>query len=84
MRKFNQKSNVPGNIIETKRNEKGLTREDLAKELQLLGLNVDRHYVYRVEKQSVLLKDFELFAFSKILDIDLNRLKSIFDENKNT
>lgn len=80
MRKYNGKPNIAGNIIEKAREDKKLSRDELASELQLLGFNVDRVYVYKVEKNQVLIKDFELVAFSIILDIDLNELKIFYNK----
>ena len=75
MRKYNEQSNISGEIIEKYRVKQNMSREDLAAKLQLLGINVDRSYIYRIERQKVLLKDFELIAICKILDIDYNELK---------
>ena len=75
MRKYNEQSNISGEIIEKYRVKQNMSREDLAAKLQLLGINVDRSYIYRIERQKVLLKDFELIAICKILDIDYIELK---------
>ena len=80
MRKYNGKSNVAGSVIKKAREDKKLSRDELASELQLLGLNVDRVYVFKVEKNQVILKDFELIAFSIILDMDLNELKTFYNK----
>ena len=77
MRKFNDALNIAGKIIENKRLSKNLSREDLAKELQLLGIIVDRSFIYRIEKQFSSIKDYELIAICKILDINLEELKNI-------
>lgn len=77
MRKFNENSNLCGKIIEDARLSKGLSREDLSNKLQLLGISVDRSFVYRIEKQTSILKDFELLAICDILEIDLNTLVSL-------
>lgn len=75
MRKYNGKSNVSGKIIENYRNAKNMTREDLAKQLQLLGINIDRSGILRIEKNKVILKDFELLAIIRILNINLEDLQ---------
>lgn len=77
MRKFNEKSNLAGNLIQTVRENKNITKEDLCKELQLMGINIDRIHLYRLEKGVVIIKDFELVAICKILDIDINNLKNL-------
>lgn len=75
MRKYNQKPNVAGKLIEKVRISKNMSREDLAKQMQLMGINVDRSFVYRIENQEVLIKDFELIAICKILEIDIKKLE---------
>ena len=78
MRKFNNSLNISGKIIESARLSKNLSREDLAKKLQLLGIAVDRSFIYRIEKQFCSIKDYELIAICKILDINIESFKNIF------
>ena len=79
MRKYNGLPNVSGKIIEEYRLKNDMSREDLSKKLQLMGINIDRNNVYRIEKGKVLLKDFELIGIAKALDIDLNKLKDLLN-----
>ena len=74
MRKFNNKSNISGNLIKQIREDKGISKEDLCKQLQLLGINIDRVHLYRIENGRVILKDFELIAICKILNINMDQL----------
>lgn len=66
MRKFNNKSNLAGAIIKKYRLENNLSGEELAKLLQLNGLDVDRSYVFRIEKGKAIIKDFELIHFCDV------------------
>lgn len=75
MRKYNGKSNVSGKIIENYRNNKNMTRDDLAKQLQLLGINIDRTGILRIENNKIILKDFELLAIITILNINIEDLQ---------
>lgn len=79
MRKFVGKSNVAGNLIEKALTEQNMTKEDLCRKLQLLGINIDRVHLYRITKRKVVLKDFELIAICKILKIDLNTLVNLIE-----
>ena len=79
MRKFNNNKNLAGKFIKEKRLAKNLNRTDLARELQLIGLNVSIDYVYRVETNRVIIKDFELIAFAIVLKFDLNELKKLYE-----
>lgn len=74
MKKYNNKPNLTGNLIESFRVKKGFTKEDVCKKLQLLGINIDRNELYRMEKNQMIIKDFELVGFCKILDINCNDL----------
>ncbi len=80
MRRYNNKLNISGKVIENARLSKNLSREELSNKLQLMGLNVDRSFVYRIEKQSSTLKDFELIAIATILELDLENLKKLMDK----
>ena len=76
MRKYNEKSNICGELIENYRLNQNMSRENLAEQLQLLGINIDRTHILRIEKGNVILKDFELIAICKILNINYSDLTS--------
>lgn len=75
MRKYNGKSNISGETIEKYREALNMSRETLAEKLQLAGLNIDRSHIFRIEKNKVILKDFELIAICKILGIKYPELE---------
>lgn len=79
MRKINGKSNLCGEYLKSKRIEKNLNRSQLEKKLQLLGLSITVDYIYRIETNRIILKDFELIAFSIALDLNLNELKNLYN-----
>ncbi len=81
MRKFNDKSSFSGQIIREYRLNNHMSAEKLAEKLQLMGFNVDRTYIHKVEKNKVVLKDFELIAIGKILRIDYRKLETLYDDN---
>lgn len=81
MRKFNDKSSFSGALIREYRLKNHMSAEKLAQKLQLMGFNVDRTYIHKVEKNKVVLKDFELVAFGKILKIDYKKLEDLYDDN---
>lgn len=81
MRKYNGKSNVCGEIVEKTRLAKNMSREDLAKKLQLAGLNVDRTHILRIEKGRVIVKDFELLIICNVLGINYTSLESELNRN---
>ena len=77
MRKYNGKSNIAGNFIEDSLSKKKMKKEELCRHLQLHGINIDRFHLYRIINGQVILKDFELIAVCKILDINCEELKSL-------
>ena len=81
MRKYNGKSNISGIVIEKYRNVRGLSREELAEKLQLLGINCDRTSIYRIETGKVILKDFELLTICKVLKINYVDLEKQINKN---
>ena len=80
MRKYNSRSNICGKIIENARLSQNLSREELSHKLQLIGIPVDRSFVYRIEKEKSILKDFELIAICDILGINIENLKSLLKQ----
>lgn len=77
MRKYEGKSNISGEVIKKILQEKDITKENLCRKLQLMGINIDRWHLYDILDCKVILKDFELIAISKVLNIDLNELKNM-------
>ena len=81
MRKFNKQSSFSGEIIREYRLNNHMSAEKLAEKLQLMGFNVDRTYIHKVETNKVVLKDFELIAIAKILKLDYKKLETLYDGN---
>lgn len=79
MKKFNNNPNIIGNLIKKAREKKHYTKADLIRELELLGIEMHRNEIYRIENNLIFVKDFELVAFCIVLDIDFNDLKHFFD-----
>lgn len=82
MRKFNEKSNLAGDIIRKYRLKNNLSGEELSKLLQLNGLDVDRSYIFRIERGKAIIKDFELIHFCEVLKIDYKELKDELNKFK--
>lgn len=56
-----------------------MTKTELSKQLELRGININRDELLLIEKNKLLVKDFELAALSEILNINLNDLKKYLD-----
>ncbi len=79
MKKFNNKPNIIGNLLKTAREKKHYTKVDLCRELELIGIEMSRNEIYRIEHNQMIVKDFEFVAFCLVLDIQIDDLKAFFD-----
>lgn len=74
-KKFKGKKNISGTLIKKYREAMGLTKFYFCKRLEFEGVNISRNELLLIEKNQLLVKDFEIAAISKVLNIDLNNLK---------
>ncbi len=72
------KCNISGPNIRKYREEAGLSQEQLAARLQLLGHNINQKAISRLETGDRIVPDFELVYFSKALGIPLHILLEPF------
>ncbi len=79
LKKYYNKKNIAGALIKEAREKKEMTKTELSKKLELKGVCINRDELLLMEKNQLLVKDFELAAISEILDIDLNNLKNYLD-----
>lgn len=82
MKKFEGKSNAYGKIIEKYRKNKNMSRTDVSRELDLIDIPINPDELYRIERQNMILKDYELIAICMILDIDYNDLIKVIKKKK--
>lgn len=74
VKKLNGKSNVIGKNIKKYRELRNLTQRELSNKIALLGLDIYHSDISQIENQKLLLKDFEIIAFSKALNISIEQL----------
>ena len=80
MQKYdNNKSNVIGNLIKSYRIKQNLKKVELCKQLQLHAVYIDTTELKRMEEGEMIIKDFELIAFCKVLNINYVDLKSAIE-----
>ena len=80
IKKYNNISkNITGEIIKENREKQKISRIQLSNKLELLGIYLDRNEIRLIENNELMIKDFELIAIAKILNIDLNNFKTLFD-----
>lgn len=77
---YNNKKNISNTLIKQSREEKQMTKTELCKRLELKGVYINRDELLKIEKNQLMVKDFELVAISEILDIDLNNLKDYLED----
>lgn len=79
IKQYNNKKNISGILIKNAREKMQMTKTELSKQLELRGININRDELLLIEKNKLLVKDFELAALSEILNINLNDLKKYLD-----
>jgi hypothetical protein len=80
MKKYEgKKSNVIGNLIKKYREEKGFEKIEVSRMLQLHAVYLDSTELKRIEDGTQIVKDFELIALCKVLDINYEDLKNCIE-----
>lgn len=81
--KYNDKLNVIGSVIRTYREQANLSQADVSAKLTLLGIDVPKNSIQRLESGDRIIKDYELAAISKILNVSTDTLlKDFLDKLK--
>ena len=83
VKKLNEKSNVIGKNIKKYRELRNLSQRELSDKIALLGVDIYHSDISLIENQKLLLKDFEIIAFCKVLKVSYDQLfedtDNIFD-----
>ena len=74
VKKLNGTSNVIGRNIKKYRELRGLTQRELSNKIALLGIDIYHSDISQIENQKLLLKDFEIIAFCKVLNVSYEQL----------
>lgn len=77
-RKYDTKSNVIGDKIKQLRKSKKLSRATLSNKLMMLGIDINQDSIYKIEKGTRIIKDFELAALSIVLEVSESELLQDF------
>ena len=72
--KFNGNMNVTGRLVKKYRMDKGLSYEQLATKLELIGISIHKQSLYDIENNKRTVKDYELFGIAYVLGINVNDL----------
>lgn len=76
---YNGKKNICGDRIHEARCKLRLTQSDLAAQLQINGIIIERDSISRIEIGTRFVADYELRELSKILKVTVNWLLGIED-----
>lgn len=79
MNKFKDRSNISGKIINTARIENNLSLEKLSNKLELIGVRLYPNDLFLIENEKRIVKDFELMAICKVLNIDIKTVRKEID-----
>ena len=70
----NDRNNICGDKIFIARKSLNLSQKKLADKLQILGLDVGKNAIQRIESGERFITDIELVIISKALDVDIKWL----------
>jgi len=76
---INGENNICGKNVTQYRKNMGLSQRQLADRLQLLGLDVDKNAIQRIEAGKRFVTDIEIVFLSKALRTTVNQLLGIPD-----
>lgn len=81
MTKYNDKLNVIGEKIKYYREKNNLSLSQLSNQLMLIGIDIPKSSLQRIETGGRVIKDYELAGLSKVFKISPNTLlKDFLDE----
>ena len=71
---YNGKKNISGDRIRKARQRKRLSQADLAAQMQVEGIIIERDSISRIEIGTRFVPDYELPVFSKVLNVSVDWL----------
>ena len=77
---FDGKNNVCGKNVAIMRKKLNISQRELAERMQLMGYDLDKNAIQRIESGQRFVTDIEVQALAKVFDVELHTL---FDENLN-
>ena len=71
---YNGKKNICGKRVKEARRKMGLSQQELAAQLQIEGINIERDSVSRIEIGTRFVADYEILVISKVLNVSADYL----------
>ena len=75
---YNENSNIISEKLRDLRKKRGLSQEELAAQMQLLGVDISQPLISKIEQNKRFVKDYELVCLCKILNVTEQDLLSDF------
>ncbi|MBQ9901875.1 MAG: helix-turn-helix transcriptional regulator [Clostridia bacterium] len=75
---FDGKNNVCGRNVAVMRKRLNISQRELAERMQLMGYDLDKNAIQRIESGQRFVTDIEVQALAKVFDVGL---PTLFDEN---
>ena len=75
---YNENSNIISAKLRKLRKKSKLSQEELAAQMQLLGIDITQPLISKIERNQRFVKDYEFVAICKILNISKKELLSDF------
>ena len=73
-KKINDSYNLLGENIKKIRKSQNITQEDLCARMQVMGYQISRSDISKLENGKKLIADFEIIGFTKALKVDISEL----------
>lgn len=67
-------NNICGNNVSKFRTELKISQRELADRMQLVGIDIDKNAIQRIECGKRFVTDIEIIAFSKIFNVSYDQL----------
>ena len=77
---FHDNSNIVAEDLRRLRKEKGMSQEELAAQLQLMGVDIDQRLISKIARNERFVKDYELACLCRVLDVTERELLADFYE----
>ena len=75
---YNENSNIISEKLRDLRKKRGLSQEELAAQMQLLGVDISQPLISKIEQDKRFVKDYELVCLCKVLNVTERDLLSDF------
>lgn len=71
------KNNICGNKIAVLRKQKKISQRILAEKMQVMGIDIDKNAIQRIEAGKRFVTDIELKSFAEFFDVSMEELTQL-------